>query len=89
MNNTITDNDDTNPQITWVQGGFGQAKVRIDGAHDGIIDVYSTDMNGMFPKLIAKFNDQLGVRWADVVQMAKDSADASADRRHARWARQA
>jgi len=87
MNNTITD---TNPQRTWVQGGFGQVKVRIDGADaDGIIDVHSTDINGMFPKLIATFNDQLGVRWADVVRMAKDSADASADRRHARWARQA
>ena len=81
---TTTTITDTNPQRTWVQGGFGQVKVRIDGANaDGIINVHSTDTNGMFPKLIATFSDQLGVRWADVVRMAQDSADG----RQARQAR--
>jgi len=59
---------------TSVQGGFGQVRVRIHQADpDALILVHSVDVNGMNPTLIATFNPQLGVRWDDVVQMAKDS----------------
>ena len=65
------------PKRSHVRGGFGQVNARIDQLSDGdTITVYSVDVNGMRSKLIATFLDQPGIRWADVVSMARASASA-------------